>query len=256
MKTMERDLEGRTALVVGGTSGIGLATARALGAAGANVVVAARGAERGEGARRMLEELGGKAAFVVADVRDEASVERAVDATVERFGRLDAAVNCAGAGGDMMPIERADQRVWDDVMAANARGTWLCMRHQTRVMLAAGGGAIVNVSSIYGLAGRQAHHAYVTSKHAIVGMTRSVAIELAPRGVRVNALCPGFTATEGMRAAEAAAPDFVRALVAELPIGRMATVDEVAAAALWLCSPASAYVTGAALAVDGGFLAG
>ena len=251
----QRDFDGKTALVVGGSSGIGLATARALGAAGARVVVAARGAEAGERSCRALEAEGTSAAFIATDVRDEASITNAVNTVVERFGRLDVAVNCAGAGGDMMPVDLADQNVWDDVMAVNARGTWLCMRHEVRAMLGAGGGAIVNVSSIYGLAGRAAHHAYVTSKHAIVGMSRSVGLELAARGVRVNALCPGVTATEGMLQAEAAVPDLVHELVAAHPIGRMATLEEIASAAVWLCSPSAAYVIAAAIAVDGGFLA-
>jgi NAD(P)-dependent dehydrogenase (short-subunit alcohol dehydrogenase family) len=122
-------------------------------------------------------------------------------------------------------------------------------------MLATGGGAVVNLSSIYGLAGKAAHHAYVASKHAVVGLSRSVALEYADRGVRVNAVCAGVTATLGMRQAEAAVPDLVRALVAEHPMGRMASEEEIAGAVLWLCSPAAGYVTGAAIAVDGGFLA-
>jgi NAD(P)-dependent dehydrogenase (short-subunit alcohol dehydrogenase family) len=250
------DFQGRTALVTGGTSGIGLATARAFGRAGANVVVAARGEEAGERARASLEAGGARAAFVPLDVCDEGSVAAAVRAVERLFGRLDVAVNCAGAGGDMAPLERTDQRVWDDVMAVNARGVWLSMRHEIRAMLACGGGAIVNMSSIYGEAGKAAHHAYVASKHAVIGMSRSVAIEHAVRGVRVNAVCAGVTATEGMRQAEAVVPELVRELVARHPMGRMASEEEIAGAVLWLCSPGAAYVTGAALAVDGGFLAG
>lgn len=251
------DFSGRTIFISGGTSGIGLATARAFGRAGANVVVAARGAEAGERARATLEAERANALFVSLDVRDEPSVAAAIAATRTRFGRLDIAVNCAGAGGDMAPIDRADQKVWDDVMAVNARGVWLCMRHAALAMLESSveGGAIVNVSSIYGLAGKAAHHAYVASKHAVVGMTKSVAIELAPRGIRVNALCAGVTATASMREAERAVPDLVRALVAEHPMNRMATEDEIAQAILWLSSPAAGYVTGAAIAADGGFLA-
>ena len=147
-------------------------------------------------------------------VRREPDLARAVEIVLARFGRLDCAVNCAGAGG-----------------------------------------AIVNVGSIYGAAGRAAEHAYVASKHAVVGMTRSVAIELAPRGVRVNVLLPGVTRTPAMRAAEAAVPDLVAGLIGEHPMARMAAEDEVAAAALWLCSDDASYVTGAWLAVDGGFLA-
>ena len=155
----------------------------------------------------------------------------------------------------MAPLDRTDQSVWDDVMAINARGVWLSMRHEIPAMLASSGGAIVNMSSIYGVAGKAAHHAYVASKHAVIGMSRSVALEHAVRGVRVNAVCAGVTATSGMRRAESVAPDLVRELVAQHPMARMASEDEIASAVLWLCSPGAAYVTGAAIAVDGGFLA-
>jgi NAD(P)-dependent dehydrogenase (short-subunit alcohol dehydrogenase family) len=249
------DFSGRVAFVTGGTSGIGLATARSFGRAGASVVVAARGADSGESARASLEADGISAAFVPADVRDEASVAAAVDAVRRRFGRLDFAFNCAGAGGDMAPLERADQGVWDEVMAVTARGVWLSMRYEIPAMVGHGGGAIVNMSSIYGVVGRAAHHAYVASKHAVVGMSRSVALEYAKRAIRVNALCAGVTATAGMRQAETMMPDIVRDLVAEHPMGRMASEEEVANAVLWLCSPGAGYVTGAAIAVDGGFLA-
>jgi NAD(P)-dependent dehydrogenase (short-subunit alcohol dehydrogenase family) len=155
----------------------------------------------------------------------------------------------------MAPLERTDQTVWDDVLAVNARGVWLAMRHEIPAMLASGGGAIVNMSSIYGVAGRAAHHAYVASKHAVLGMTRSLALEYATRGVRINAICAGGTATAGMRSAEEVMPHVVRAFVAEHPMQRLAHESEIAAAALWLCSDAASYVTGTPLAVDGGFLA-
>lgn len=249
------DFRDRVAFVTGGTSGIGLATARAFARAGADVAIFARGEEAGERAVRALRAEGVRALFVAGDVSAEDDVARAVAATVTELGRLDFGVNCAGIGGDMADLERADQDVWDRVLAVNARGTWLAMRHEAQVMLGAGRGAIVNVSSIYGLVGRAAHHAYVASKHAVVGMTRSVGAELAPRGVRVNALCAGVTRTPAMAAAEQVVPEVVAALVNEHPIGRMATEDEIAGAALWLCSDGAGYVTGAPVAVDGGFLA-
>lgn len=253
---IEYDYAGKVAFVTGGASGIGLATALALGRAGACVAIGSRSKAAGARALEQLERVGARALFLVTDVREERSLADAVRQTVERFGRLDVAVNAAGLGGDLAPLEQASPEVWDDVMATNARGVWLALRHEIPAMLASGGGAIVNVSSVYGAAGRAAHHAYVASKHAVLGLTRSVALEYATRGIRVNALCAGVTATDGMRAARAAVPALVDALVAEHPMQRMASEEEIAAAALWLCSDAAGYVTGAPLAVDGGFLAG
>jgi NAD(P)-dependent dehydrogenase (short-subunit alcohol dehydrogenase family) len=247
------DFTGKVALVTGGTSGIGLATARAFAEAGARVVIASRSEDAG---RAACGELGReRALFVRADVRDDASVANLVERTLEHCGRLDVAFNGAGVGGDMASVERTNQDVWDDVMAINARGVWLCMRHELPALLAAGGGAIVNMSSIYGVAGKAAHHAYVASKHAVLGMTRSVALEYASRGIRVNALCAGLTATPALRQAELALPQLVRQLIAEHPMQRTASEAEIAGAVLWLCSDAAGFVTGAPLTVDGGFLA-
>jgi NAD(P)-dependent dehydrogenase (short-subunit alcohol dehydrogenase family) len=247
------DFSGKVALVTGGTSGIGLATARAFLEAGARVVIASRSEDAGRVASALLGRE--RALFVRADVRDEASVANLVRRTVEQCGRVDVAFNCAGVGGDMASVERTNQDVWDDVMAINARGVWLSMRYELPAMLAAGGGAIVNMSSIYGVAGKAAQHAYVASKHAVLGMTRSVALEYASRRVRVNALCAGITATPALRQAELAVPQLVRQLVAEHPMQRMASEAEIAGAVLWLCSDAAGFVTGAPLSVDGGFLA-
>lgn len=249
------DFSGKVALVTGGSSGIGLAAALAFARAGARVVIASRGEQAGERAALDLQRAGASARFVATDVRDEAAVARAVEQTMTQFGRLDVAFNCAGIGGDMAPLESTNQEIWDDVMAVNARGVWLAMRFEVPAMLAGGGGAIVNMSSIYGAAGKAAHHAYVASKHAVLGMTRSVALELANRGVRVNALCAGVTATPSLRHAEVVVPQLVHELVAQHPMGRMATEGEIAAAVLWLCSPAAAFITGTPLTVDGGFLA-
>ena len=243
--------EGKVAFITGGTSGIGLCTARAFSQAGAKVVLAARSEDAGRAACATLE----GTSFVQTDVRDDASLARAVEQCLARYGRLDLACNCAGVGGDMATLENTDQAVWDDVMAINARGTWLAMRREIPAMLAAGGGAIVNLSSIYGVAGRPAHHAYVASKHAVLGMTRSLALEYATRSVRINAICAGVTATSSMRAAQRAAPELVQGLIDEHPMARMAEESEIAASVLWLCSPAASYITGAAIPVDGGFSA-
>lgn len=249
------DFSGRVALVTGGTSGIGLATAVAFGRAGASVAVAARDEQAGQRACAAIEAHGARAMFVRTDVRDEADIARAVDYTVKRFGRLDCAVNSAGVGGNVAPLEATDQNDWDDVMRVNARGVWLSMRYQIPAMLASGAGAIVNLSSIYGMTGKPMLHAYVASKHAVLGMTRSVALEYAPRGVRVNAICAGLTRTPGVEASERAFPEIVQQLVAQHPMARMGSEREVAASALWLCSRDADYVTGTALSVDGGFLA-
>ena len=245
----------RNALVIGGTSGIGLAIASAFAQAGARVAVAGRGEEAGARAVEALSTQGAEACFVGMDVRDEASVAAGIAAVEARFGRLEVAANVAGIGGDMAPLESASQAVWDEVMAVNARGVWLAMRYEIPAMLRAGGGAIVNVASIYGLAGKAAHHAYVASKHAVVGPTRSVALEYATRNIRVNAICAGVTRTASMAAAEAAWPELVAGLVGAHPMARMASEAEIASAARWLCSEGAGFVTGTPLAVDGGFLA-
>jgi NAD(P)-dependent dehydrogenase (short-subunit alcohol dehydrogenase family) len=251
------DYRGKVALVTGGSAGIGRATAAAFLRAGARVVIAARDEAAGKAAETALAATteAGNVCFLRLDVRREEDVAAVVAGTTARFGRLDFAFNNAGAGGDLAPLERSSQAVWDDVLATNARGVWLCMRHQIPALLAGGGGAIVNMSSVFGLAGKPAHHAYVAAKHAVIGMTRSVALEYAARGIRINALCPGATATESMRQAAVAFPAAVDALVDAHPMKRLATEDEIADAVLWLCSAGAGFVTGTPLAVDGGYLA-
>lgn len=249
------DFSGKVVLVTGGTSGIGLSAARSFAASGARLALLSRDENAGQAACAELARAGAAVIHVPTDVRDEAAVAKAVDRTLQRFGRLDIALNAAGIGGDLGTLEHTAQSVWDDVLATNARGVWLSMRHQIPAMLATGGGAIVNMSSIYGAAGKAAHHAYVASKHAVLGMTRSVALEFANRGVRVNALCAGVTGTPAMRQAAAIVPEMVAGLVAQHPMQRMATEQEITHAALFLCSDAASYITGTPLAVDGGFLA-
>ena len=250
------DFSGKVAFITGGTSGIGLAAARAFARAGARVVVASRSEEGGRKAVALLGGEGGAAHYVQCDVCEELSVVRAVGQTSERFGRLDVAFNCAGTGGDLAPArtDRPGRLGPRDGHERPRRPGWPC-GIELPAIVASGGGSVVNMSSIYGAAGKAAHHAYVASKHAVLGMTRSVALEYASRGVRVNAVCAGMTATPGMRQAEQFVPHVVAALVREHPMGRMATEEEVASAVLWLSSDAAGFVTGAPFAVDGGFLA-
>ncbi len=252
---MNHDFSNRVVLITGGTLGIGRATARAFATSGATVVIAARRAEEGERAAEELKNLGARASFVATDVRDEASITNSVARTTELFGALHVAINNAGIGGDMQPLEASSTEAYDDVMSTNARSVFLGMRAQVPAIIESGGGAIVNMSSVYGAVGKAAHHAYVASKHAIVGLTKSTAIELAESSVRVNAVCPGATETDAMRAAREFAPELVSTLVDRHPMKRMATEDEVAGAVLWLCSEHASFVTGHALAVDGGLLA-
>lgn len=252
---MNYDFTDKVALVTGGTSGIGLATARAFASCGASVVIAARREAEGRAAEAMIEREGGRALFVATDVCREDDVERLVARAVDQFGGLHLAFNNAGIGGDMQPLDGATTEAWDAVMATNARSVFVGMRHQIPAILDSGGGAIVNMSAIYGCAGKAAHHAYVASKHAVIGLTRSVALEMAERGVRVNAICPGATETEAMKNARAVAPQIVSNLVDAHPMRRLASEQEIAAAVLWLCSADASFVTGHPLAVDGGFLA-
>jgi A-factor type gamma-butyrolactone 1'-reductase (1S-forming) len=251
------DFRDKVVLVTGGSAGIGRATAAAFLRAGADVAIAGRNPEAGKAA---VEALSGshpaeRLWFVSLDVRDEVSVAGMVRAVCTRFGRLDIAVNNAGIGGGFQPLETTSQEIWDDVLAVNARGVWLSMRHEIPAMLASGRGTIVNMSSVFGLAGKAAHHAYVAAKHAVIGLTRSVGLEYATRGIRINALCPGATATLAMRQAAAALPAVVNALVDAHPMKRLATEEEIADAVLWLCSDGAGFVTGTPLVVDGGYLA-
>ncbi len=252
---MTFDFRGRVALITGGTSGIGRATALAFAAAGASVAFCARQKAGADEVCAAIEAAGGQALFQSTDVRQEAEVRRLVEQVQARFGRLDFAVNSAALGGDLAPLPQADQAIFDDVFLTNVRGLWLGLRYQIPAIQASGGGAIVNLCSIYGVVGRAAHHAYVASKHAVLGLSRSLGLEYARHGVRINALCPGVTRTAAMQQAEAAYPELVRGLVQEHPMGRMASEQEVAAAALYLCSEESRFITASPLFIDGGFTA-
>jgi NAD(P)-dependent dehydrogenase (short-subunit alcohol dehydrogenase family) len=252
---MDLELEGRVALVTGAASGIGRATAELLAGMGVRLVVSDIAEEAGEAAARALRDAGAEARFVAADVAADDAMGAAVAAAVGAYGRLDLAANCAGVGGGHAPTHEYPVETWDRILAVNLRGTWLAMRAEVPAMLAAGGGAIVNVASTLGLRGSPNASPYSASKHGVVGLTRTAAIEYAPHGIRVNAVCPGAIDTPMMDETFARFPGFREMLVGFVPMGRMGTAAEVAGAIAWLLSGAASFVTGEALTVEGGLLA-
>lgn len=249
----------RVAIVVGGTSGIGLATAQLLVAAGMHVVLVGRDRERGI---RAAEALGEHAHYEQADVAESARIATVIDGVAARYGRLDAAVNAA-ALSDVRLAATADitEAEWERTIATDLTGMWRCMKHQLPAMVKGGGGAIVNVSSVNGLAGTPTAAAYCAAKHGIVGLTRTAAIEYAAHGVRVNVVCPGAHRTPMLqRLFETLAPDDPQQAEAmyraRIPAGRVGEPEECARAIAWLVSDAASYVNGAVLTVDGALAAG
>ncbi|MGW3285348.1 SDR family NAD(P)-dependent oxidoreductase [Streptomyces sp. NPDC001002] len=249
-------LAGRTALVTGASSGIGAAAARLFAAEGAAVVVMARREQRLKELVEEIEAAGGKAAYHVGDVALVEDVKRAVAVAVDRFGTLDAALNNAGsAGSEIRPLHELAEADYDLVMDTNVRGTWNCLRQEIPVMLAGGGGAIVNTASSAGVIATGAPAPYVAAKHAVLGLTKAAAAEYGAHGIRVNALVVGTTRTEMISGAIEAVPELEEAFVARQVQKRMAEPDEIAQAALWLLSNRASFATGSFVAVDGGILA-
>lgn len=249
-------LHGKSVLVTGAASGIGLATARLAAREGARVTLCDRDEEKGTSGTAAIVAGGGHALFVRMDVTDEAEVSAAVDACVRAFGRIDGAFNNAGIATDSSgkPGKTADIAfdAWQRVLAVNLTGVWQCMRHEIRHMLAAGGGSIVNNASIAGLVGLPGQAAYTASKHGVVGLTKSAAADYAGQGLRINAICPGFVETP------LTADAFQRVgpkILAAVPARRFGSPQEIAEAVVWLLSDRSSFVTGAAMAADGGYTA-
>jgi NAD(P)-dependent dehydrogenase (short-subunit alcohol dehydrogenase family) len=247
-------LQDRVALITGGTSGIGRATAIAMAAAGAKVVLTGRREEEGETVAREIIAAGGEALFVKTDIGRADDADLMVRRTVETFGRLDVAFNNAGVTGTPKPIAEQTEDDFDAVMVPNLRGVWLSLRAEIRQMLAQGrGGSIINNSSIYGTRGAATASNYVASKHAVEGYTKSTAIELAASGIRVNAVAPGFIKTRLTDFPEN--PDAERFMISMHAIPRIGHDWEVSQAVMFLASDAASFITGAILPVDGGCLA-
>ncbi len=246
------DFSGLVALVTGAASGMGLATAAAFAASGAAVVLADRNETALRAATEALKAAGHKAIGMVCDITDEPQAAGLVERAVAEFGRLDMAYNNAGILGPICDMTEETAEGFDEVTAINLRGVWTCMKHELLQMRKQGGGAIVNCSSLGGLVGLPGRAAYHASKHGVIGLTKSAALDNAKRGIRVNAICPGCIDTPmGDAIDPAAMKEFLR----DQPIGRMGAPEEIAAAVLWLCSPGASFVTGVALPVDGGFVA-
>jgi len=249
------EFQGKVALVTGGTSGIGRAAAIAYAREGAKVVVAGRRAAEGEETVRLVRAQGREAVFVPTDVAQEAQVKNLIGRTLEQFGRLDFAFNNAGI--EQVPTPFLEQKVetYDQIMDINVKGVWLSMKYEIPAMLKTGGGSIVNTSSGLGVIGMPGIEIYVASKHAVIGLTKSAALEFGKQGIRVNAILPAVIDTDMFQRFAGERSDFRAHVTGLHPIGRIGKSEEIADAAIWFSSSKSSFVTGHNLLVDGGFTA-
>ena len=246
------DFSGKVALITGGAAGMGLATARMFADAGASVVLADFKEHAVQAAAQSLVANGHKAIAIRCDVSDEAQVAAMVKRTVAEFGRLDAAFNNAAVMAHKAPIADSTYEEWDRVIGINLRGVWSCMKHELRQMEHQGSGAIVNNASVGALTGNPGIASYIASKHGVVGLTRTAALEYIKHGIRVNAVNPGLIDTQIARDVVQGDEQAYAEIAADVPIGRAGRPEEIASTVLWLCSPAASYVVGHALTVDGG----
>ena len=252
---MNSSFGNKVALVTGAGSGMGLATAQAFAAEGAAVVLVDINESAARTAAEQLAASGHRAIASTCDVTNETQVKRMVEEVVSAFGRLDAAFNNAGVQSLAVETADATSEEFDRVNAINLRSVWLCMKYELLQMRKQESGAIVNNSSIGGLIGIPGRAIYHATKHGVIGLTRSAALEYAARGIRINAVCPGAVETPMVAAMIAKEPETMKDITKEQPIGRLGRPEEIASAVLWLCSPGAGFVVGHALAVDGGYTA-
>src|SRR4030095_2404288 len=246
------DFTGKVALVTGAAAGMGLATARAFAEAGAAIVLADVSEEAVRAEAQKLAGAGHRALAIRCDVSDDAEVAGMVERTVAEFGRLDAAFNNAGVMAGITPVADSTRDEWDRVIGINLRGVWSCMKHELRQMERQGNGAIVNNASVGALTGNPGIASYIASKHGVIGLTRTAALEYIKRGIRVNAVNPGLIDTQIARDVVAGDEKAYGELAKNVPIGRVGRPEEIASVVLWLCSPGASDVVGHALTVDGG----
>ena len=250
------DFSGKVAFVTGAGSGIGRATAIAFANAGASVAAVDVNEAALNETVAQIAAAGGKAAAIIADVTKGDQVEAAVAQTVSTFGRLDAAHNNAGVEQPGMPLHEVSEELYDRILGINTRGVFLCMKYQIPAMMKNGGGAIVNTGSTAGILSFQDQAAYTASKYGVVALTKCAAMEYASAGIRINSLCPGITDTPMIPRAWGGDKETTARLVAQQPLGRFATPEEMAGGVLWLCSEGAGFVTGTVLSIDGGQSAG
>lgn len=250
------DFINKVALVTGGASGIGRASALAFAREGAKVLVSDIAEGGGQETVRTIREASGEASFVQADITKWNEVAALIETTIDTYRHLDFAINSAGIQGVRARTADYPKDEWQRVMDVNLNSVWYCMKFELDQMMKQGHGAIVNLASVAGIVGFPLHSAYSASKHAVVGLTKSAALEYIRKGIRINAVCPGFTDTPMMQRAMEEQPAYTQRLIERVPARRMGTPDEVAAAILYLCSDQAGFVTGHTLVLDGGITAG